>query len=535
MPAAEALRPEDPRRLGPYRLSGRLGSGGQGVVYAGEAVSGGGGRVAVKLLRTGLGNDPEARARFIRELETAKRVSRFCTAAVLDADLAGDRPYIVSEYVDGPSLHRVVTTDGPRTGGTLERLAVGTATALVTIHQAGVVHRDFKPHNVLLGPDGPRVIDFGVARALDGATITSSGMIGTPAYMAPEQFSGERAGPPADVFAWAATLVFASCGRPPFGDDTLTAVVGRIVRDDPDLGELTGPLRDLVLRCLAKDPAARPPAPEALRTLLGEQEVQATGPMPPAALHAAAGGAVTGGAAGPGWGQGAGPGPGAGPGAGPGSGAGAAPGAMQATMVNAAGPYPPSAYGPAPARRVSGVVAVSAAVIAVAVAAVVGIVVLSDRGGGTGAQPPPPVATPSATSSKPKPKPSPTRSKTRRPKPKPTRKPPPTGIPAAYKGTWKGRLRQSDGKMLNVILTLPAGRGPGRIRYPDQGCGGVESFAGHAGGTLTLRERITDRPDKCVDSGTVTVTRKGPRTILFNYTGTEKGRTWGVSGTMTRS
>ncbi|WP_131761833.1 serine/threonine-protein kinase, partial [Actinomadura fibrosa] len=277
MPAVDALRPGDPERLGPYRLSGRLGEGGQGVVYLGEAdpgaVGGNAGYVAVKLLRAGLGHDPEARARFMRELDTAKRVAEFCTAAILDADLAGDRPYIVSEYVDGPSLHHVVVHGGPRTGGALQRLAVGTATALVAIHRAGVVHRDFKPHNVLLGSDGPRVIDFGIARALDGATITSSGAIGTPAYMAPEQLRGERAGPPADMFAWASTMVFASCGRPAFGDDTMTAVITRILQGEVELGALSGPLRELAARCLARDPALRPSAAEVLPALLGEAPV----------------------------------------------------------------------------------------------------------------------------------------------------------------------------------------------------------------------------------------------------------------------
>ncbi|MEW2360004.1 serine/threonine-protein kinase, partial [Spirillospora sp. NPDC029432] len=284
----QGLRAADPAAIGPYRLLGRLGEGGQGVVYRAEEPRGGG-TVAVKRLRAGLGDDPEARARFIRELDTAKRVARFCTAAVLDADVDGDRPYIVSEYVDGPSLARVVRERGPRGGGALDRLAVGTAAALVAIHQAGVVHRDFKPHNVLLGPDGPRVIDFGIARALDAGTITSSGQgVGTPAYMAPEQLRGERAGPAADVFAWAGTMVFASCGRPPFGSDNLQAVAYRVQTGEPDLGALEGPLRELAARCLSKDPALRPPASEILRTLLGEGEPQATGPVAPAVLEAAA-------------------------------------------------------------------------------------------------------------------------------------------------------------------------------------------------------------------------------------------------------
>ncbi|MGH3373445.1 MAG: serine/threonine-protein kinase, partial [Actinoallomurus sp.] len=189
MPDGRPLKPGDPARLGSYTLTARLGEGGQGVVYLGESASGD--QVAVKLLRADLDNEEAARARFLRELEAVKRVARFCTAQVLDADVEGDRPYIVSEYVPGPSLYQLVSTDAPRAGADLERLAIGTVTALVAIHQAGIVHRDFKPQNVIIGPDGPRVIDFGIARALDGAATVTNSAIGTPAYMAPEQLTGK--------------------------------------------------------------------------------------------------------------------------------------------------------------------------------------------------------------------------------------------------------------------------------------------------------------------------------------------------------
>src|SRR5690606_26212655 len=157
-----------------------------------------------------------ARARFVRELEVAKRVARFCTAQVLDADVAGDQPYIVSEYVPGVSLHHVVRTEGPRTGGALERLAISTLTALIAIHQAGIVHRDFKQNNVMMGPDGPRVIDFGVARALGAAGETQN--VGTPAYMAPEHYTGGALSTAADMFASGTIMVFAATGRPAFGN-----------------------------------------------------------------------------------------------------------------------------------------------------------------------------------------------------------------------------------------------------------------------------------------------------------------------------
>ncbi|MFD0685270.1 serine/threonine-protein kinase [Actinomadura fibrosa] len=269
-----ALRSGDPERLGPYALIGRVGEGGQGTVFL--AADEDGRQVAIKLLHAELTSDDKARARFLRELEVAKRVAPFCTAQVLDADADGERPYIVSEYVRGPSLNQQVMEEGPLGGAVLDRLAVGTATALAAIHQAKIVHRDFKPHNVLIGPDGPRVIDFGVARAISGSTTLTSRVIGTPSYMAPEQIKGEEVGTAADVFCWAATLAFAAGGEPPFGQDTIPAVINRILHEEPDLSGLDdGPLRDLVADCLDKDPARRPHARQLLMRLLGQEDAAA--------------------------------------------------------------------------------------------------------------------------------------------------------------------------------------------------------------------------------------------------------------------
>ncbi|MEV0383863.1 protein kinase [Nonomuraea sp. NPDC050643] len=260
---AQPLRPDDPASLGGYRLAGRLGEGGQGVVYLAHAADGE--PVAIKLLSTG---DQQTRARLARELDALESVASFCTARVIDVSTDGPRPFVVSEYVHGPSLADRVRERGPLRGGDLERLLVGTATALAAIHAAGIVHRDFKPANVLLGPDGPRVVDFGIARAEGPATMTS-GLIGTPAYLAPEQINGSPAAPASDVFAWAASMVYAATGTSPFGADTVPAVLHRVLHAEPDLSPLPPRLREVLASCLVKDPARRPTAQHLMLSLVG--------------------------------------------------------------------------------------------------------------------------------------------------------------------------------------------------------------------------------------------------------------------------
>ncbi|MGI8330139.1 serine/threonine protein kinase [Actinomadura scrupuli] len=281
MPEVEPLRRTDPQRLGDFRLTGRLGEGGQGVVFRGE--SGPGEVVAVKLLHARLGEDPRAREGFGKAMAAAQKVDPFCTARILAAGVEGDAPYIVSEYIQGPSLLSAVGGHGPRSGDVLNRLALTTATALTSIHQAGVVHRDFKPSNVLLGPDGARVIDFGIARALGSDGQTPGGVTGTPAYMAPEQLSGRELTAAVDVWSWAATIVYASCGRPPFGQDAVPMVVSRVLHEQPDLGTLDGRLRHLVLECLVKDARERPSSQYVLMRLLSTDEGAPVAPLPPAA------------------------------------------------------------------------------------------------------------------------------------------------------------------------------------------------------------------------------------------------------------
>ncbi|WP_157430311.1 protein kinase domain-containing protein [Actinomadura macra] len=267
MPDPRPLRPNDPPELGGFRLTGRIGEGAQGTVYAGESDTGE--RVAVKLLHAELDGDEQARLYFERELATARQVAPFCTARIIAARADGDAPYIVSEYIDGPSLRQLVAERGVLPADELVRLAIGTATALAAIHEAGVVHRDFKPANVLLGPDGPKVIDFGVARPLEATSATLTGAIGTPAFMAPEQVAGTSGGPPLDMFAWGCTMAYAANGVPPFGHDSIPATMHRILHAEPELGALGGDLRELVAACLGKDPARRPTAVQVLTRLLG--------------------------------------------------------------------------------------------------------------------------------------------------------------------------------------------------------------------------------------------------------------------------
>ncbi|MBD0691308.1 hypothetical protein BG452_34510 [Streptomyces sp. CBMA123] len=254
-----ALGSDDPRQVGAYRLLRRLGSGGMGRVYLGRTA--GGRTVAVKVVRTELADDTEFRARFRQEVAAARRVGGAWTAPVLDADTEGEPPWVATGYVAGPALDAAVREHGPLPETAVRALGIGLAGALAHVHGLGLVHRDVKPSNVLLTLDGPRLIDFGIARALDATSgFTRSGyVVGSPGFMSPEQANGRPSGPAGDVFSLGAVLAFAATGVHPFGEGVSAAVLlYRVLHEEPDVTGVPDALRAVVLHCLAKDPAARP-------------------------------------------------------------------------------------------------------------------------------------------------------------------------------------------------------------------------------------------------------------------------------------
>ncbi|MFG3253762.1 serine/threonine-protein kinase [Streptomyces sp. NPDC048172] len=269
------LAPDDPAEIGGYRLLSRLGTGGMGRVYL--ARSEGGRTVAVKLIKNELAQEELFRTRFRLEVEAARRVGDRWTAPVLDADTEAATPWVATGYIAGPALDQVIAAGhagqglghGPLPADSLRVLAYGLASALLDIHGAGLVHRDLKPSNVLLTIDGPRVIDFGIARALDEvpeSTLTSTGMVvGSPSFMSPEQIRSGQVTPASDVFCLGAVLAYAATGRPPFGSGGgaggVHSVMFRIASEEPDLEGVEEPMRELIADCLAKEPEARP-APE---------------------------------------------------------------------------------------------------------------------------------------------------------------------------------------------------------------------------------------------------------------------------------
>nr|WP_052478369.1 protein kinase [Kibdelosporangium sp. MJ126-NF4]CEL17935.1 putative serine/threonine protein kinase [Kibdelosporangium sp. MJ126-NF4]CTQ90838.1 putative serine/threonine protein kinase [Kibdelosporangium sp. MJ126-NF4] len=260
------LRADDPATIGGYRVQGRIGAGGMGVVYLAHSPDG---PVAIKILRREYAEDHAFRARFRREAAVLTRVDGAFTARVLAVDVNAPDPYLVLEYVDGPSLAARVAESGPLPPDMVRVLAAGLAAALAAIHRGGIVHRDLKPANVLLSPQGPKVIDFGIAWLADMTSVTETGVvIGSPAFMAPEQITG-RPGPPADVFSWAVTVAYAATGRAVFGTGMAQALMLRIMHGEPDLDGVADELKPVLMAALDKDPDKRPTPSQLVAAVAG--------------------------------------------------------------------------------------------------------------------------------------------------------------------------------------------------------------------------------------------------------------------------
>ncbi|GAA2390816.1 hypothetical protein GCM10010420_13420 [Streptomyces glaucosporus] len=504
-----ALSPGDPSHIGAYRLLGRLGAGGMGDVFLGR--SPGGRIVAVKLVRRELARQGEFRERFAREVEAARRVGGEWTAAVLDADTGAEVPWVATAYVAGPSLQSVVGEGyGPLPPASVRALAHRLALALASVHGAGLVHRDLKPSNILLTADGPRVIDFGIARALDTATgggLTRTGaVIGSPGFMSPEQVRGERVTTASDVFSLGSVLAYAATGRMPFGPPGIGphALMYRVAHDEPDLGGLPGELADLVRPCLAKEPGDRPSAEElAERTrtsgasaaawlpaeLLAELGSHAShlldvdGPEPTVVDTPR-----------PPDGPGAGPapapetGPDSGSASGAGSGAGAAAGAAPDS-----GAAPGGETGPSPARRRLTALGATLALLAAAVV----FVVLRPDGGSGGNEPPGAegtTGTAAATGSA-SPSESPRSSRSASPSRSASQAAGAARMPEALVGAWEGTVRTDDGmaRPPRVRIELKAGaRGQPLASYTRLGyfslCQARSSLRSVDGDSITLGE-----------------------------------------------
>jgi hypothetical protein len=260
------LGPKDPQTVGPYRLLALLGSGGMGRVYLGQSPAGR--RLAIKVIRPDLAEDTAFRARFGREVAAARQVNPLFTAPVVDADPAAREPWLATTYIDGISLERQVLEHGPMPPSEAAALAAGLAEALSSIHDVGLVHRDLKPSNVLIDETGPHIIDFGLALGVADKHMTTSLVVGTPSYMAPERLRGEDAGPPSDIFSFGATLVFATTGHDLVGDESVYEQILQIAEGHYNLIGVPSSLRSLIVRCVSYAPKDRPTAPELTRILV---------------------------------------------------------------------------------------------------------------------------------------------------------------------------------------------------------------------------------------------------------------------------
>jgi eukaryotic-like serine/threonine-protein kinase len=265
-PALSPLLDEDPAQIGGHTLVGRIGAGGMGTVFAASAPDGG--YLAIKVIHTDHAADPDFRARFAREVDLVRRVTGPRVPAFHGADPDAEAPWLATEYVPGRTVADHLDTHGPLTGGMLLGFAAGTAEALRVVHATGVVHRDLKPGNVILAADGPKVLDFGIARAVEETALTrTGGVVGTPGWIAPEHYQGAEITAAADMFAWGALVAYAATGANPFGTGAPNALAYRVLHGEPDLAGVPGELLPLLRAALERDPARRPAADEAVQSV----------------------------------------------------------------------------------------------------------------------------------------------------------------------------------------------------------------------------------------------------------------------------
>ncbi|WP_328350899.1 serine/threonine protein kinase [Streptomyces sp. NBC_00445] len=520
----ENLRPGDPGQVGEYRLLRRLGAGGMGQVFLGRSQRGR--TVAVKLVHAQLAYDAEFRSRFRAEVAAARRVGGEWTAPVLDADTEADTPWVATGYVAGPTLHQAVTEiSGPLPERSVWHLAAGLARALQSIHGCGLVHRDLKPSNVMLTVNGPRVIDFGVARAADASVLTRTGaMVGSPGYMSPEQILGREITGLSDVFSLGLVLVFAATGRQAFGgpDSGAHALMLRATEDDPDLTGMPGPLAELVGRGLAKRPEDRIPLPEILATaeaatadarsdawlpgdLMAELGRHAAGlldleePPPPTQVDNPAAGrggdsvhalpTMQGGRVPP-------PPPGT-----------PTPVPMPPVPTPTSTPMPPMPtprmtvttppMPPVPGGRRKSRVGPVLAVAAVAVLAIVLAVRLPGGGNEDSAN--------SGASG--------AGSSTKSPK----------ASPADYKGKWTGNVRETDGGLYSIKVNYTGGKLSDQVatvEYPSLDCSGRWILTMDTGNSVQVREEITEEssPLNCVDEVDIVLTPADDGSLGYEVT-----------------
>jgi hypothetical protein len=457
----EPLTSDDPSRVGRYRVHARLGAGGMGAVYL--AFTPGGRPVALKMIRPELAGDVNFRNRFRQEVDAARRVHGLYSAQVLDADPDASPPWLVTAFVPGLSLQDGVSRHGPLPADTVLVLMAGVAEALQVIHAAGVVHRDLKPSNVVLAPDGPRVIDFGIARAVDAGPPTGGGIqIGSPQYMAPEQISGLPVGPAADVFALGSVAAYAVLGRPAFGAGAPLPVMYRVRHQPADLSGCPAPLRGIIERCLAKDAADRPSPAEVIRwcrdATAGRTGQIAQPWLPPGLVTAIGGGPL--------------PAP-----------AAVSPRAAAPAAIPAQPPdWPPTRR---TGRRARPVVLLLGALLLAAVA----LTLLADHG------------TPSRNAAAGRTRPAATAG-------------------SWLAGTWVGSADQPTGVVTHWTAELTFSRSgrAGTFRLPSLGCSGTLTVTGTTRTTASVDEDLTRNPRKvCAPGGLMTLSRTGASGLRMTW------------------